>query len=70
MKPVWLERLEKADVICSHCHNSFNDSKENWRFTGFHWEHKCKDSELKYFIGVSRKQLEKERKRFKTLKGE
>jgi hypothetical protein len=61
----WIKRLKKADIICSHCHDSWNDSKSgSWRFTGEHWEHKCDNLELPqsgHFIGVCRKQLEKER---------
>jgi hypothetical protein len=61
----WIERLRKADVVCSRCKDSWNDSKSgSWRFTGFNWEHKCSDSgQAGHFIGVMRRQLKKEQKK-------
>jgi hypothetical protein len=60
----WFEKLKEADVICSRCHDSLNFSKDgSWRFTGQHWEHKCRDSNPQsgHFIGVSRNQPQKDK---------
>jgi hypothetical protein len=61
----WFEKLKKADVVCSQCNDSLNYSKTgSWRFTGEHWEHKCenlKSSQSGHFIGVPRKQLQKDK---------
>ena len=69
-KKSWISRLRKADIVCSHCGDPWNDSKAgSWRFTGWHWEHKCEDlGQSGHFIGVMRKQLEKERKLFNKKK--
>lgn len=60
----WIERVRSADLVCSACGDSYNDSKGgSWRFAGFHWEHHCENAgQCGHFIGVMRKQLEKERK--------
>jgi hypothetical protein len=57
----WLKRLEKAQVICSHCRKQWNKTSEwFYVFDGISilWKHKCKSGKIGF--GVMKKQLIRE----------
>lgn len=65
----WVEKIKKADVICSTCLTPWKEPWEdkNWyyEFDGhsFLWIHKCQNAKYEKGFGVPREQLRREKKK-------